>query len=261
MVFQKKETEEKTKKKPDIHSEVDQETYQKAIALKEQKGFQSWGELLTNLISQAPILPPELLKALDSFFIEGSYTEKLTKMVKDYLQWHEKFPYLHIERELTPKDAGFDPQCPFVRAIYWKQEFLGFHCRAIKPPAFRLPIMRVEMYTLQITTTKDCLDCQELLRQAEAGIPIMPKITLQEIDLHKKAQERSQRTQAEIDIADKLEEAHIRLTPFQAKQAFSYLRYDEATHRWKRKNYAANKLGSSRPTLDKLIKAFPKGIN
>jgi hypothetical protein len=257
---------EKTKKKPDIHGEVDQETYQKAIALKDQRGFLSWGELLTDLINQAPILPSELLKKIDSFFIEGTYTEKLTVMIDTFLKWHEKFPYLNIQKEITPEDADFPP-CPLTQAVYWEGEFLGFHCRAIKPLAFRLPIMKVGKLTLQITTPQNCWDCIELRKEVSTGVGSIGLPTLEQIERHKirmKEIKEQRKTQSEREITNKLRDAGLRetsLTHAQIKEVFNCLCYNNAKQKWKDISKASEKTGISRPTIYKLLKAFPKGID
>jgi hypothetical protein len=242
-----------------IIAEIDVEHYNKAKSLKEQ-GNLSWGKVVENALDQTSPLSPELLKKLDNFFIEGTPSEKLTMMVNNFLKWHEKFPYLNIQREITPEDAGFPP-CPLVRAVYWKGEFLGFHCRAIKPLAFRLPIMKVGSLTLQITTPKDCWECMEICKQANAGLKIFPKVSFEQIDLHKKEIKEQNKTQSEREIANKLEEAGMRMNYEDVKKIFQNLHYDKEKEKWKAIRKASKKVGISHSTIYKLLKIFPNGID
>ena len=111
---------------------------------------------------------------------------KLRYVVLEYCKFVKKYPYLSINQEtLNPQDVGFPP-CPFVKAIYWKGEFLGFHCRAIKPPAFTLPTIRVGRLSLKVTTPEDCWDCLELCKKSKLGVNLFSHITLDSIREHKK---------------------------------------------------------------------------
>ncbi|MBA7655534.1 hypothetical protein ES703_63440 [subsurface metagenome] len=128
----------------------------------------------------------DLKQKLDKLFVDlSSDSAKVRCAVSEYFKFVEKYPYLNISQEtVTPEDAGFIP-CPFVKAIYWDGEFLGFHCRARKPPAFKLPTIRVGRLNLQVTTPEDCIDCRELCRINKVGIDIFSNITTKQIALAK----------------------------------------------------------------------------
>jgi len=131
-------------------------------------------------------LSEDLKQKLDSLFVDlPNDSAKLRHIVSEYFKFVEKYPYLNSnQKTITPEDAGFIP-CPFVKAIYWNGEFLGFHCRARKPPAFKLPTIRVGRLSLQVTTPEDCIDCRELCRINKVGIDIFSKITTKQIALAK----------------------------------------------------------------------------
>ena len=244
-----------------IHIETDAEHNAKVELLMKEKSL-NLREAMECFIDQTSFLSPELLKKLDNFFIEGTHEQKLNFMVANFLKWHEKFPYLNIQKEITPEDAGF-PTCPLVKAVYWKNEFLGFHCRAIKPLVFRLPIMKVGILTLQITTSKDCWECMELCKQAKAGFNLLPKVSFEQIDLHKKEMKKideQNKTQPQREITNKLEGARLRMSYEDVKKVFKYLRYDNRAQKWKGLTNASKRAEISRPTIYKLLEIFPEGI-
>ena len=236
----------------------------KIEALKKPLGTEFFNDAVIYVIDlgleKTPLLSKELTEKLNKIFIEASPIEKLNIAVDSFLKWHEKFPYLNIQREITPEDAGFPP-CPLVKAVYWKGEFLGFHCRAIKPIAFRLPIMKVGSLTLQITTPKDCWDCIELCKKDDAGLSLVPKVSFEQIDLHKKEITEQNKTQSEREISYKLEEAGLRMSYQDVKKVFQNLHYDNEKQKWKAIRKASKKIGISHSTIYKLLKVFPKGIH
>jgi len=129
----------------------------------------------------------ELKEKLDSLFVDlPNDSAKLRYIVSEYFKFVEKYPYLNINQKTqNPEDAGFPP-CPYVKAIYWDGEFLGFHCRAIRPFAFKLPTIRVGKVSLKVTTPEDCWDCQNICRMEKVGIDLFSHITLESIREHKK---------------------------------------------------------------------------
>lgn len=245
----------KEKENMDIHIICDDpELVEKIKTAKKEKG--SLRDAVLYLL-KGDQLPVELLRKLDTFFVEGTPIEKLNKMTDDYLAWHEKFPYLNIQRELTPEDAGFPP-CPLVKAQYWNGEFLGFHCRAIKPIAFRLPMLRVGSLTLQVTTAKDCWECAEM----QKGLSVR-KVSYEELEVHKatiRAEKRKTQSASENAIEKKLEDAGLRMTIKEAREIFQFLHYNDAQERWKAMGEAHRKTGFSRPTINKLLETFPEGL-
>lgn len=80
--------------------------------------------ILDIILSETSFLDNELIKKLENLFIEGTHKEKLNLIVEQFLKWHERFPYLTVQTDITPQDAGFPP-CPFVKAIYWEDKFLS----------------------------------------------------------------------------------------------------------------------------------------
>lgn len=52
----------------------------------------------------------------------------------------------------------------------------------------------------------------------------------------------------------------IRLKPSQLEKLFEYLRYDETSKTWKGKTEASRQTGISRPTIDKVLVKFPRGL-
>jgi hypothetical protein len=249
---------------PKTTIDLSQDRREKLEELQKQLGKDYLNEAIIYTIDlgleKTPLLSKELTEKLNKIFIEASPTEKLNIVVDSFLKWHEKFPYLNIQREITPDDAGFPP-CPLVKAVYWKGEFLGFHCRAIKPIAFRLPIMKVGSLTLQITTSKDCWECMEICKQANAGLKLFPKVSFEQIDLHKKEIKEENQTQSEREISYKLEEAGMRMSYEDVKKVFQNLHYDNEKQKWKAIRKASKRIGISHSTIYKLLKVFPKGIN
>ena len=252
--------------KKSIHFEIDVERYNKITVTMKEKGFETYPQYFEPLIDGRSFLSPELLKMVDSFFIEGTPEEKLTKMARDYLQWHEKFPYLNIQREITPEDAGFLP-CPYIKAFYWEGKFLGFQCRSIKPLAFKLTTLRFPTkngtLSIQVTTQDDCFDCIELRKQAGTGVGLKGLPTLEEIEryrLRMKEIKEQNKPPSEKEVFCTLQEAGLRMTDKKAKEVFQILHYDNEKQKWKRKAKASRLTGISRSTIDKIIKAFPKGI-
>lgn len=52
----------------------------------------------------------------------------------------------------------------------------------------------------------------------------------------------------------------VRVTPTQLETLFKILRFDKRSGKWKRKKQASDKLGLSRPTIDKILKMYPEGL-
>jgi hypothetical protein len=217
--------------------------------------------ILDAILNETSFLNRELIEKLEKIFIEGNYKEKVNFIVDRFLEWHKKFPYLTIQRAITPEDAGF-PLCPFVKAIYWKGEFLGFHCRAIKPPALKLPTIRVGRLSLQVTTPEDCWDCIELCKQKKIGLDFFGHISMEQITSKKEQTRLRKATKSEYEkaISEKLKKGGMNMDYNKAKAIFENLTYLEDTKTWKGLSEASKATGTSRPTIYKLLDVFPKGL-
>jgi len=261
---------EENTKKEDIHGEVDGEHYAKAVSLKEQRGFQAWGKFLENLIDQTPSLSPELLKKIGNVFIDGTIPEKLNFVVNRYLEINEKFPYLTTQgKEITPESAGF-PYCPFIEVVYWNNKLIGFSCMSIKPLAFKLHTRHLKMpkgstsmiesLTFLETTSELCWRCVTLLKQAGTGVGLKGLPTLEQIERHRmQMNERKEREEKEANHQLALLEVK-RHTSQEVKELFNILHYNPNQQKWKGKAKASRLTGISRTTIDKILKAYPKGI-
>jgi hypothetical protein len=257
---------QKEEKKP-IHFETDVERYNKIKGIMEEKGFSTYPQFFEPLIDGASFLNPELLKKLNKLFMEGTYEQKMNFIVDNFLKWHEKFPYLNIQREITPEDAGFLPlEC--VKPIYWENKFLGFQC-IIKQCPIDLPRLSFKdssghHITIKVTTKELCSTCVELSKKQKVGLNLFGNITLEQIQIFKKEIKKikeQNKPQIEREITNKLEEAGIRMSYSKAKEVFQYIHYDNEQEKWKAIGIASSKTGMSRPTIYKLLKAFPKGIH
>ena len=222
-------------------------------------------------ISQVEAQEQDLIKKIDNLFIEGTHKEKLNFIVEQFFKWHERFPYLTIQATIDPLNAGFPP-CPFVKAIYWEGDFLGFHCRVIKAPAFDLPRIKIGRLTLRVTTPDDCWDCIELCKKQKVGIDLFQPITLKQIQLRKtqqKALREQSKSQYEREITQKLREGGIRDKNYEdVKALFKHLTcnkktslLNEKTKEWKGISNASRLTGTSRPTIYKIIEIFPEGVH
>ena len=127
----------------------------------------------------------DLKEKLDSLFVDlSSDSSKVRHAVSEYVKFVEKYPYLNIKQEtVNPEDAGFLP-CPFVKAIYWNGEFLGFHC-LLRKPLLDLPRIKVGRITLKATTADLCCACIEMGKKSKVGIDLFSHITLDSIREHK----------------------------------------------------------------------------
>lgn len=217
--------------------------------------------ILDTILNEASFLTQDLTKKLDNLFIDGDYKEKVNFVVDRFLEWHKKFPYLTIQREITPEDADF-PSCPFVKAVYWEGEFLGFHCRAIKSPAFKLPTVRVGRLNLQITTPEDCWDCINLCKQKKIGLDVFGQISMEQVSLKKEQIKVKKATKSEYEkmMDEKLERTGMRKTYNEVKAVFDQMSYLEETNTWRGITEASKATGISRPTIYKLLDIFPKGL-
>jgi len=213
--------------------------------------------------------------------MEGTLKEKLHFAMDRFFESDKKYPYLTTQEEKTPENAGFPP-CPYVKALYWKEEFLGFHCRAIKPPAFKLATIPVGKLHFRVTTPEDCWDCQKLCKQNKVGLDIFGHITHEDIAFHdhqrqlQKAKSKHEviaekpsnqvilrkTTESEYEklINKKLEDEGIRRKYKDIVTVFSNLDRDPETREWKGITKAKRATGISRPSLYKIIKIFPEGI-
>jgi hypothetical protein len=214
-------------------------------------------------LNETQFLSSELIKKLENVFIEGTLQEKLNLIVDNFLKWHEKFPYLTTQREITPENAGFPP-CALVKAVYWEGEFLGFCCRAIKPPAFDLPRMKIGKLTFKVVTSQDCWDCVELYKkQKKIGVDIFGNISIETIQLHKERIKLSKEPKFEYEkaIDERLDSEGIRRNYKEVKAIFENLFYDKNTKTWKGITEVSKKLGVSIPTIYKLTQMFPEGLH
>ena len=212
----------------------------------------------------------DLIKKIEGLFIEGTYKEKLNFIIEQFFKWHKRFPYLTTQATIDPLNAGF-PSCPFVKAIYWEGEFLGFHCRVIKPPAFGLPRIKIGRLTLKVTTPDDCWDCIELCKKLKVGIDVFQGITIKQIELRKTQQKtlrEQSKSQYEKEITQKLQDEGIQKTYKDVKDIFKHLKCNkkanllsEKTKEWKGISNASRLTGTSRPTIYKIIKIFPEGVH
>lgn len=208
-------------------------------------------------LGKALSLSQELIKKLDKIFIDKSPIEKLNIVVDNFLKWHEKFPYLTVQKIITPEDAGF-PQCPLIYPLYYGEEFLGFHCLAKRPP-LNLPRIKVGKLTLNYTTSDICWRCVELCKKQKLGIDLFHDITLDQIKLHKEEEKKLSKTEQQKILAQKLEEKGYRKSTIEkAMGIFKFVHYDKATDSYSWETGAISKaskhLGLSRPTIYDILK-------
>ena len=211
-------------------------------------------------LAKIPFLSKELTGKLDKIFIEASATEKLNIVIDSFLKWHEKFPYLTVEKTITPEDAGF-PLCPFVKALYWNEKLIGFHCRARRPP-LNLPKIRVEKnLSFNYVTAEDCWICVELCKKQKLGIEPFRDISLEQIKVAKEEQKKVSRTEKEQIIIQKLEGKFRESIIEKAPKIFNYVTYTPKPKGWSWKGItkASRKLGISRMTIYEILKNFPDG--
>jgi len=237
--------------------------------------------ILDMVFKETALFDKELVEKLDKVFIEGTLKEKLHLAMDRFFESDTKYPYLTTKEKKTPEKAGFPP-CPYVKALYWKEEFLGFQCRAIKPPAFKLATIKVGRLSFQVTTPEDCWDCQKLCKQNRVGIDVFGHITLEQIVLHQdqlllqKAKSKHEviaekssnqvilrkttESQYEKLINKKLDDKGLRIKYKKAVEIFSNMERNPETREWKGITRASRAMGTSRPTIYALIKAFPEGL-
>jgi hypothetical protein len=221
----------------------------------------TWKLMLEIVLNETQFLDQELIKKLGNVFIEGTLQEKLNLIVDNFLKWHEKFPYLTVQREITPEDADFLP-CTFVKAIYWQGEFLGFSCR-LKSPPLDLPRMKVGKLSFKVVTPEDCCDCQELCKNQKVGVDVFRHISIEMIEKQRKEIRLSKESKSDYEktVDQILAEEGIRRNYKEVKAIFEQLIYDNNAKKWKRIDEASKKTGVSRPTIYKLIETFPEGVH
>ena len=223
-----------------------------------------WDSASSQDVSQVEAQQQDLIKKVDSLFIEGTHKEKLNFIVEQFFKWHEKFPYLTIERTITPEDAGFLPNLPCVKAIYWEDKFLGFQCIMHRPPIY-LPRISLKdsqghRITLKITTEDLCLACVEMCKKHKVGMDLFKPITLENIFLYKKQRKEQQAPKHELTMREKLQDAGLRMNVKTAKGILKIVR----RHRTRKRSgvtKASNLFGVSRPTIYKLLEVFPEGVH
>jgi hypothetical protein len=210
-------------------------------------------------LGNIPSLSKELTEKLNKIFIDATPTEKLNIIIDTFLKWHEKFPYLTVQRKITPQDANF-PSCPLVGVLYWKGEFLGFYCRARKPP-LNLPRIKIGNISFPYVTEEDCWLCVELYKKQKLGIDPFRDISLEQVKLAKEEHKKLSRTEKEQIIMQKLEGKFRESTIEKAPKIFNYVTYDKQARRWNFRGVskASKHLGLSRTTIYEILKEFPDG--
>jgi hypothetical protein len=247
---------------PKTTIDLPQDRREKLEELQKQLGKEYLNEVIIDVIDlgleKAPFLSKELNEKLDKIFIDATPTEKLNIVVDTFLKWHEKFPYLTVQRKITPQDANF-PSCPMVGALYWKGEFLGFYCRARKPP-LNLPRIKIGNISFPCVTDEDCWLCVELFKKQKLGLDPYRDISLEQVKLAKEEHKKLSRTEKEQIIMQKLEGKFRESTIEKAPKIFDYVTYDKTeTRKWRGVGKASKRLGLSRMTIYEILKEFPDG--
>lgn len=242
---------------------------QKIEEIQAQLNMEYFKDALVHVIDlgldKSPFLSKDLTEKLGKIFLEASPIEKLNIVVDSFLKWHEKFPYLNIQREITPEDAGFLPlEC--VKPIYWENKFLGFQC-IIKQCPIDLPHISFKdssghHITLKVTTPELCATCVGLSKTAKRGIDLFQGITLEQVKLNKEKLKKPSRTEKEQIIMQKLQGKFRESTIEKALKIFNYVTYDAYvtsdpnTEKWKWRGVdkASKRLGLSRMTIYEILK-------
>jgi len=254
---------------PKTTIDLSQDHREKLEELQKQLGKEYLNEAIIYAIDlgleKTPFLSKELNEKLNKIFIEATPTEKLNIVVDSFLKWHEKFPYLNIQREITPEDAGFLPlEC--VKPIYWENKFLGFQC-IIKQCPIDLPHLSFKdssghHITLKVTTPELCSTCVGLYKTAKRGIDLFQGITTEQVKLAKEEHKKLSRTEKEQIIYGKLVGKFRESTIEKAPKIFNYVTFDKQARAWKWRGVgeASKRLGLSRMTIYDILKEFPDGV-
>lgn len=127
-----------------------------------------------------------LKEKLDKLFVDlPNDSAKVRYVVSEYFKFIERFPYLNIKQDtLNPEDAGFPP-CDFVKVLYDRNEFIGFHC-SLRRPLPNLPRIKVGRITFKLATPDLCWTCVETCKKSKLGIKLFSHITLESISEHKR---------------------------------------------------------------------------
>jgi hypothetical protein len=253
-------TSEKVTEKIHIHFETDAEHNAKIELTKKEKNFQSTRDTMEAFIDQLPLVDPEIVKELGKVFIEGTISEKMKFVVHKYNEIKENHPYLVKQSEITPENAGFPP-VPCVKPIYWESKFLGFQC-IIKSCPIDLPHLSFKdssghHVALKVTMPDLCITCVELSKRKNIGVALFGDIKLEQIQAYK---EEKSYSAEDKEIAKKLRTNGLKMTPQEAREVFAHLYQNDGEEKWKEKTRASLETGFSRPTIDKLIEAFPEGL-